>query len=202
MRRRSAAACLAIAGTLLSACVSEVRFAPRTQDWTVSGDEATWRAGDVEISASLAAADGRYPIRGEIRCRSRAEVAFVPEVSSEGGDFGEVRDPAAADARPSPVVASEFVSASPAATAGASAIAFSLRPDVRWTRQPAVGSTVSYSIVVRTAAGEVRCPFYFRVDVSETRVTTLGAVGIGAGVVVVFAALTIGATGYYVATSF
>jgi len=202
MRRTSAAACLAIAGTLLSACVSEVRFAPRTQDWTVAGDEATWRAGDVEVSASLAAADGRYPIRGEIRCRSRAEVAFVPEVSSEGGDFGEVRDPAAAGALPSPVVASEFVSAPPAATDGASAIAFSLRPDVNWSHTPAVGSTVTYTIVVRTAAGDVRCPFAFRVATSETRVTVLGWIGISVGVVAIFAALTIGATAYFVATEF
>ena len=197
MRRRPAA-CMALAAALLGACTTNVRLAPSAADWTVAGDEATWTSGDVAVVTSLAATEGRFPIRGEIRASSPFEVAFVPIVSSEGGDVGETRVSAEPDARTYPIAAATFF----AAPEGATVLAFSIRPDVAWRSTPVVGSTVSYSVVVRTAAGEVTCPFRFRVDVSETHMSTLGWLGIGAGTAVIIGAIFIGASGYFIVTSF
>jgi len=189
---------MALAAAFLGACTTEVRLAPSAADWKVAGDEATWTSGGVEVVASLDASEGKYPIRGEVRSRTPLEVAFVPMVSSEGGDVGETPVSAGPDARTSPIARGVFV----AAPDGATVLAFRIRPDVEWRSTPVPGSTISYSVVVRTAAGEVTCPFRFRVDVSETHMSTLGMVGIGAGTAVILGAIFIGATSYFFITSF
>lgn len=197
MRRRPAA-CVALLAALLGACTTEARLAPSAADWTVAGDEATWTSGDVTVVASLVTAEGRFPIRGEVRSTRPFEVAFVPMVSSESGDVGEARSSAEPGARTSRFAGSDFV----AAPGGATVLAFGVRPDVTWRSAPVVGSTVSYRVVVRTPAGDVTCPYLFRVDVSETHVSTLGMLGIGAGTALILGAIVIGASGYFVVTSF
>jgi hypothetical protein len=197
MRQRPAAG-LALAAVLLGACTTEVRLTPGAADWKVAGDEATWTSGDVAVVASLDASHGKFPIRGEVRARTPVEVAFVPLVSSEGGDVGETPVSGEPGARTSPIASRVFV----AAPDGATVVAFAIRPDVEWRSTPVPGSTVSYSVVVRTTAGDVTCPFRFRVDVSETHVTTLGMIGIGAGTALILGAILIGATTYFAVTSF
>lgn len=200
--QRCPAACLALAAAFLGACTTEVRLAPSASDWTVAGDKATWTGGGVDVVASLLTSEGKFPIQGEIRSTSPFEAAFVPIVSSEGGDVGETRASADPQARAERFAAGEFVAPPPGAPTGETVLAFRVRPDVAWRSLPVVGSTITYSVVVRTAEGDVTCPFRFRVDVSETEVSTLGKLGMGAGAALLLGAIVVGASGYFVVTSF
>jgi hypothetical protein len=194
--RVQAFACLVAVAASLCACETDIRFAPRVAEWTAGDDRGTWRSGDVEVSADLVGSEARFPIRGEVRCPANSEIAFVPEVSSEGGEIGELRMP---DGRTLDI-APKVLYLAP--QGGLAVVGFSLRPDVTWSGTPVTGSTISYTIVVRDGAAETRCPFWFRVEVTGPRLTTLGAIGVGAATAALIVAIVVGATAYFVITSF
>jgi hypothetical protein len=185
---------LVLAGLALPACETHVRFLPQPPEWTAGEGVGRWSSGDVEVTANLVAAhEARFPISGEVRFPAASEIAFVPEINLANGAVGELRRDGG---RTSAIEANVLHP-----MGDATAVGFALRPDIAWSGTPVSGTTVSYTIVVRSGAAEVRCPFRFAVDVDGPRLTTLGWIAAGGAAVTFVTVLAIGATGYFVITA-
>jgi len=159
---------LALAHVLLCGCVTRVNLAPRSFAWSVSQGDAVWRASGAEVDASLSSEDLEFPVRGIVRTeKAGASVAFEPPAGAGAESIGRI----VVDGETRPIVAGTWYSVPAGADAGTE---FSLRPDAPWTDPPAVDSTVTCVLVVRTDSATERCPFLFRVD-STSQIPSPGA---------------------------
>ena len=187
---------MAASALLLAACVSQVRLAPDAHGWQNGGTDAIWRSDPVLVVAQLDTDAGPLPAHGRIVNSGRApvRVTLVPDVvppTGEGGPTGGTEQP------PPDATINGLPVAVPASFDLAKGnVEFALRADARWAELPAVGASISWTIVVTTPSGEIRCPFRFRVE-SATRTLSKETETAIAAVLVAAAFVTVGYYVYY-----
>ena len=188
---------MAASALLLAACVSQVRLAPDAHGWQNGGTDAIWRSDPILVVARLDTDAGPLPAHGRIVNSGRApvRVTLVPDAvpprgedGASGGGGGEVQPDATVNGVPVGVPASFDLPSG--------AIEFALRADARWTGLPPLGASISWTIVVTTPSGEIRCPFRFRVE-SATRTLSKETETAIAAVLVAAAFVTVGYYVYY-----
>lgn len=167
---------VALAGALAAACTTEVQLRPRHTEWSTGAGDATWRSGDVEVVVSLGTTAREFPAKGVVRNFGPAPVtvSFVPRVSRPDSDAGEIARPAADGGGTTTIAVSTPYEVPPTRDFAPGRLEFALRPDDQWGSSPAVGSGITWSLVLATPSGEVRCPFEFRVASTRTEMSDVG----------------------------
>lgn len=167
---------VALAGALAVACTTDVQLRPRNTEWSTGGGDATWRSGDVEVVVSLGTTARAFPAKGVLTNHGPAPVtvSFVPRVSRPDSESGEIDRPAADGGGTTPISEGTPYEVPPLRELAPGRLVFALRPDDQWGWSPAVGSGITWSLVLATPSGEVRCPFEFKVASARTDVSTVG----------------------------